>query len=100
MTTLGLPPNFSLFASISPTVHETLNLPGKTLTGPRIDSTLVVPSGILVSIADQVQYTYPPFEVILSCSVGLSGQWSSERGTICLPPFLLNNAQESPIFPT
>jgi len=33
-TTLGLPPNFSLLASISPKVLETESLPGKTLYGP------------------------------------------------------------------
>lgn len=33
-TTLGLPPNYSSFASISPKVLETESLPGKTLIGP------------------------------------------------------------------
>ena len=34
MTTFGLPPNFSRFASMSPKVLETDNLPGNTLKGP------------------------------------------------------------------
>lgn len=36
MTTFGLPPNYSNFASISPNVRHTDNLPGFTLTGPNI----------------------------------------------------------------
>lgn len=36
ITTFGFPPYFSLFASISPNVLETLSLPGKTLYGPYI----------------------------------------------------------------
>ena len=36
ITTFGFPPNFSLFASISPKVLETDSLPGKTLCGPYI----------------------------------------------------------------
>jgi len=35
-TTLGLPPNFSLLASMSPKVLETESLPGNTLYGPYI----------------------------------------------------------------
>ena len=33
-TTLGFPPNRSRFASMSPKVRDTDNLPGKTLNGP------------------------------------------------------------------
>jgi hypothetical protein len=36
ITTFGLPPYFSLFASISPKVLETERRPGKTLCGPKI----------------------------------------------------------------
>lgn len=35
-TTLGLPPNFSRLASMSPNVLETESLPGNTLNGPYI----------------------------------------------------------------
>ena len=42
ITTLGLPPNFSSFASMSPNVRETDSRPGKTLKGPRINSTFDV----------------------------------------------------------
>lgn len=38
ITTLELPPNYSNFASISPNVLETDNLPGITLIGPVIYS--------------------------------------------------------------
>lgn len=34
ITTFGLPPNFSRFASMSPNVLETESLPGNTLNGP------------------------------------------------------------------
>ncbi len=34
ITTLGFPPKFSNFASMSPIVLDTDNLPGKTLNGP------------------------------------------------------------------
>lgn len=34
MITLGLPPNFAIFASKSPNVHETESLPGITQCGP------------------------------------------------------------------
>lgn len=47
MTTLGLPPLFSTFASISPNVLETESLPGATRTGPRITSGLALLSGLL-----------------------------------------------------
>jgi hypothetical protein len=33
-TTFGLPPNFSLLASMSPKVLDTESLPGKTRYGP------------------------------------------------------------------
>jgi hypothetical protein len=36
MTTLGLPPNLSRLASISPKVRDTESLPGNTLNGPYI----------------------------------------------------------------
>lgn len=36
ITTFGFPPNFSRFASISPKVLDTDNLPGNTLCGPYI----------------------------------------------------------------
>jgi len=39
-TTLGLPPLFSILASISPKVLQTDSLPGKTLYGPIIISFL------------------------------------------------------------
>ena len=34
ITTFGLPPNFSLLASMSPNVLDTDSLPGNTLNGP------------------------------------------------------------------
>lgn len=38
MTTFEFPPYFGNFASISPNVLVTDNLPGRTLYGPNIDS--------------------------------------------------------------
>jgi len=45
ITTFGLPPNYSSFASISPNVRETDNLPGRTLSGPIITLSSSVPAG-------------------------------------------------------
>lgn len=42
ITTLGFPPNWGSFASISPKVLQTLNRPGWTLTGPGIIYPVVV----------------------------------------------------------
>ena len=44
ITTFGLPPNLVNFASTSPKVHETDNLPGKTQRGPRMTWFFTVPS--------------------------------------------------------
>ena len=52
-TTLGFPPNYNSFASISPNVLETDSLPGKTLIGPTTRSLFsfaVAPAGAAVRL--------------------------------------------------
>ena len=93
ITTFGLQPNYSNFASISPNVRDTDNLPGKTLNGPMIILSSSVPAG-----AD-VWYILPPPYYILYYSYSSHGLWSLDNEKTCLPLEALNTALESPTFP-